>query len=202
MGELPLETVDERMERTRRPGAAESIRARSQSVRIELWCASAIAANLAAVGVGTETDGSIVCPSAATALVGVKPTLGLVSRSGIIPIAHSQDIAGPMTRTVEDAATAGRAGGSRFQRPGNDDRRPPPGRVSRRPRQQRASRSQARSRPRAFFGYSAVTDRIAETAIADMRAEGAIIIDPANIPNLGKYDASEPKCCSTSSRPI
>ena len=66
--------------------------------------ASAIAANLAAVGVGTETDGSIVCPSAATALVGVKPTVGLVSRSGIIPIAHSQDTAGPMTRTVEDAA--------------------------------------------------------------------------------------------------
>src|SRR4029450_4771145 len=66
--------------------------------------ATAIAANLAAIGVGTETDGSIVCPSAATALVGVKPTLGLVSRSGIIPIAHSQDTAGPMTRTVEDAA--------------------------------------------------------------------------------------------------
>ena len=154
--------------------------------------ASAIAANLAAVGVGTETDGSIVCPSAATALVGVKPTLGLVSRSGIIPIAHSQDIAGPMTRTVEDAViSVGRAGGSRFQRPGNDDRRPPPGRVSRRPRQQRASRSQVGVARARFFGYSAVTDRIAETAIADMRAEGAIIIDPANIPNLGKYDASE-----------
>src|SRR4029453_11135972 len=66
--------------------------------------ASAIAANLAAVGVGTETDGSIVCPSAATALVGVKPTVGLVSRSGIIPAPPSQDTAGPMPRTVEDAA--------------------------------------------------------------------------------------------------
>ncbi|HQZ98093.1 MAG TPA: amidase [Pyrinomonadaceae bacterium] len=65
---------------------------------------SAIAANLAAIAVGTETDGSIVCPSATCGLVGIKPTLGLVSRSGIIPIAHSQDTAGPMTRTVADAA--------------------------------------------------------------------------------------------------
>ena len=65
---------------------------------------SAIAANLAAIGVGTETDGSIVCPSSVAGLVGIKPTVGLVSRSGIIPISHSQDTAGPMTRTVADAA--------------------------------------------------------------------------------------------------
>jgi len=65
---------------------------------------SAIAANLAPVGVGTETDGSVVCPSSAAALVGIKPTLGLVSRRGIVPIAHSQDTAGPMARTVRDAA--------------------------------------------------------------------------------------------------
>ncbi len=65
---------------------------------------AAIAANLATVGIGTETDGSIICPSATTGIVGLKPTLGLVSRSGIIPIAHSQDTAGPMTRTVADAA--------------------------------------------------------------------------------------------------
>ena len=66
--------------------------------------AVAIAANLAAVGIGTETDGSIVCPASVCGIVGLKPTLGLVSRSGVIPIAHSQDTAGPMTRTVEDAA--------------------------------------------------------------------------------------------------
>ena len=65
---------------------------------------AAIAANLAAVGIGTETDGSIVCPAATCGIVGIKPTLGLISRSGVIPIAHSQDTAGPMTRTVADAA--------------------------------------------------------------------------------------------------
>ncbi|HSQ40352.1 MAG TPA: amidase [Anaerolineales bacterium] len=65
---------------------------------------AAIAANLAAVAVGTETDGSIICPAQTNGIVGIKPTLGLVSRAGIIPIAHSQDTAGPMARTVSDAA--------------------------------------------------------------------------------------------------
>lgn len=65
---------------------------------------TAIAANLAAVGVGTETDGSIICPSAVAGLVGIKPTVGLVSRDGIVPISITQDTAGPMTRTVADAA--------------------------------------------------------------------------------------------------
>src|SRR6202167_4509534 len=64
-----------------------------------------ISANLAAVGIGTETDGSIVCPSSSNGLAGIKPTVGLVSRSGIIPISHSQDGAGPMCRTIHDAAT-------------------------------------------------------------------------------------------------
>ncbi len=66
--------------------------------------AAAVSANLCAVGIGTETNGSIVCPSGINALVGIKPTLGLLSRNGIIPIAHSQDTAGPMARTVKDAA--------------------------------------------------------------------------------------------------
>src|SRR6185437_15958531 len=65
---------------------------------------AAIAANLAAIGVGSETDGSIVCPSGANGLVGIKPTVGLLSRAGIIPISHTQDTAGPMARTVADAA--------------------------------------------------------------------------------------------------
>ena len=66
--------------------------------------AVAVAANLTMVAVGTETDGSVVCPSGINGIVGIKPTLGLVSRSGIIPIAHSQDTAGPMARSVRDAA--------------------------------------------------------------------------------------------------
>ena len=66
--------------------------------------AVAVAANLTAVAIGTETDGSVVCPSGINGIVGIKPTLGLVSRSGIIPIAHSQDTAGPMARSVRDAA--------------------------------------------------------------------------------------------------
>lgn len=66
--------------------------------------AVAVAANLITVAVGTETDGSVVCPSGINGIVGIKPTIGLVSRSGIIPIAHSQDTAGPMARTVRDAA--------------------------------------------------------------------------------------------------
>jgi len=67
--------------------------------------AAAVSANLAAVGIGTETDGSIVSPASCCGVVGLKPTVGLVSRSGIVPIAHSQDTAGPMARTVSDAAT-------------------------------------------------------------------------------------------------
>src|ERR1043165_3371477 len=65
---------------------------------------AAVAANLCAAAIGTETDGSVVCPSSANSLVGIKPTVGLISRSGIIPISHSQDTAGPMARTVHDAA--------------------------------------------------------------------------------------------------
>jgi amidase len=66
---------------------------------------TAVAANLAAASLGTETDGSIVCPSSHNSLVGIKTTLGLTSRSGVVPIAHSQDVTGPMARTVADAAT-------------------------------------------------------------------------------------------------
>ena len=65
---------------------------------------AAIAASLASIGVGTETDGSIICPASVNGLVGIKPTVGLVSRRGIIPIAASQDTAGPMARSVADAA--------------------------------------------------------------------------------------------------
>jgi amidase len=151
---------------------------------------AAVAANFAAIGIGTETDGSIVCPSGATALVGLKPTLGLVSRSGIIPIAHSQDTAGPMTRTVEDAAilldvlaaTDPRDPATTAQRRG--DYRGALDRNGLRGARLGVARG-------AFFGYSDATDRLAEAALADMKAQGAVIVDPAGIPNAGKYDATE-----------
>ncbi len=154
--------------------------------------AAAIAANLAAMGVGTETDGSIVCPSSVTALVGVKPTVGLVSRSGIIPIAHSQDTAGPMTRTVEDAAIllAALAGiDPRDQATTSRARVLADYRASLDANGIRGARIGVARKT--FFGYSDVTDRIVNTAIGRMKELGAVIVDPADIPNAGTYDASE-----------
>jgi amidase len=153
----------------------------------------AVAANLCAGAIGTETDGSIVCPASATGVVGIKPTLGLVSRAGIIPIAHSQDTAGPMARTVRDAAiilnaiagidprdTATLAGRSRGQV--NYTRSLDPNGL-------RGARiGVARTK---FFGYSDVTDKITNDAIDAMKAQGAVIVDPANIATAGKFDDSE-----------
>jgi len=154
---------------------------------------AAVAANLAAAAIGTETDGSIVSPASNNALVGIKPTLGLVSRTGIVPIAHSQDTAGPMTRTVADAALllAAMAGTD----PDDAETRAT---ARRSPRDYTAALDGGglkgtrigviRNR---LFGYSAAADRIADEAIADMKAHGAVIVDPANIPTLGKFDATE-----------
>jgi amidase len=154
---------------------------------------AAIAANFAAIGVGTETDGSIVCPSGANGLVGIKPTLGLISRSGIVPISHSQDTAGPMARTVADAAALlGAMAGVDPADP--DTKRSAP----------YANRDYAKSLDagalkgarigvarRHYFGYSDVTDRVVNKAIEDMKAQGAIVVDPANIPTTSKLDACE-----------
>ena len=156
---------------------------------------AAIAANLAAIGVGTETDGSIVCPSGANALVGIKPTLGLVSRSGIVPIAHSQDTAGPMARTVADAAALLTA------LTGVDPRDP----DTKRSASQAATDYTASLRAGAlkgarigvarkqYFGYSDATDRVVNQAIEDMKAAGAVIVDRADIPTASKLDACENK---------
>jgi amidase len=154
---------------------------------------AAIAANFATVGIGTETDGSIICPSGATSLVGIKPTLGLVSRSGIIPLAHSQDTAGPMARTVEDAATL-------LSVLSDIDPRDGATASARRPTSMSFNSSLnvdglrgarigvARAK---LFGYSDVTDRLANAAIERMKLLGAVIVDPADIPNVGAYDATE-----------
>jgi amidase len=154
---------------------------------------AAIAANLAAIGVGSETDGSIVCPSGANGLVGIKPTVGLISRSGIIPISHSQDTAGPMTRTVADAAALLTA------LAGIDPADPETKRSAvAKGRDYSKSLDAAALKGarigvarRQYFGYSEPTDRVIEAAIADMKAQGAVIVDPVNIPTASKMDGCE-----------
>ena len=165
---------------------------------------AAIAANLAAVAVGTETDGSIVSPSNNNGLVGIKPTLGLVSRSGIVPISHSQDTAGPMTRTVADAAALlGAMSGADPDDPITTrgvgvELAPPLGRPRSAPTDytrfldpnglKGARIGVVRNK---YFGSSPATDALAEAAIAVMKQQGAILVDPANIPTLGKFDDGE-----------
>lgn len=154
--------------------------------------AVAVAANLAAAAVGTETDGSIVCPASANGIVGIKPTVGLVSRSGIIPISHSQDTAGPMARSVTDAAILLAA------MAGEDARDPATQAAVGRARDYVAALDGdalrgARigvSRKR-HFGYSPAVDRLIESAIAAMRAQGAVIVDPVEIPNVDKIGECE-----------
>jgi amidase len=155
--------------------------------------AAAIAASLAAVGVGTETDGSIVCPASATGLVGLKPTVGLVSRSGIIPISESQDTAGPMTRTVADAAAlltalAGVDPADPSTRAGKGKASTDYGRFLDRDGLRGARIGVARAK---LFGLSPEADRLTEAAIAVLRDRGAVIVDPADIPHLGEYDEAE-----------
>jgi amidase len=154
---------------------------------------TAIAANLAAIGVGTETDGSIVCPSGANGLVGIKPTVGLISRSGIIPISHSQDTAGPMARTVADAAALLTA------MAGIDPADPATRRSTAANGRDYSKSLDAGALKGArigvarkqYFGYSEPTDEVIEAAIADMKAQGAVIVDPANIPTASKMDGCE-----------
>ncbi len=152
----------------------------------------AASANLASVAVGSETDGSIVCPSNNCGLVGVKPTLGLVSRAGIIPIAHSQDTAGPMARTVRDAAILlGAMTG-----------------VDPRDAETAGSRGQARADytvaldahglkgarlgiARKMFGFHPMLDRVMEAALGVLSREGAVLVDPTEVPHTGEYDESE-----------
>src|SRR3989454_2395209 len=153
----------------------------------------ALAANLCAVAIGTETDGSIVSPSTCCGIVGIKPTLGLVSRSGGVPIAHSQDSAGPMARTVTDAAillgtltgvdardeaTAASTGRSRTEYTSVLD---PAGLKG-------ARLGVCRSR---FMGYSPATDALMEGAIDALKRMGAVIVDPADITTAGQVDDSE-----------
>ena len=151
---------------------------------------AAIAANFAAVGVGTETDGSIVCPSGANGLVGIKPTVGLVSRTGVIPISHTQDSAGPMARTVADAALllGAMVGEDPADAATKGSARHVPSGGSYADALKGARIGIARKQ---YFGYSDAADTIANQAIADMKAAGAEIVDPADIPTASQLDACE-----------
>ena len=151
-----------------------------------------ISANLAAAGIGTETDGSIVCPSSSNGLAGIKPTVGLVSRSGIIPISHSQDGAGPMCRTLrdaaivlgaltgvdpEDVATSASAGKRQTDYTQYCD-----------PNGLKGARIGV---ARKYFGFSDAVDALMEQALDTMKRQGATLVDPADIETLGKFDDSE-----------
>lgn len=152
---------------------------------------SAAAANFSSVTIGTETDGSITAPAAAASLVGLKPTVGLVSRSGIIPISASQDTAGPMTRTVYDAAVllSAIAGTD----PRDTATREASAHVQDFTRGLSAGvRGMRIGVPREkLFGYNEKTDAIVNAAIAVLKGLGAVIVDPANIPTAGKVDEDE-----------
>jgi len=151
-----------------------------------------ISANLAAVGIGTETDGSIVCPSSSNGLAGIKPTVGLISRSGIVPIAHSQDTAGPMCRTVRDAAillgaltgvdsadpaTAASAGHSKSDYAQYCD-----------PNGLKGARIGV---ARKYFGFNDAVDALMETALDVLKKQGATLVDPADLDSFGKFDDTE-----------
>ena len=154
--------------------------------------ATGVASDFCAVAVGTETDGSIICPSSVQSLVGIKPTIGLVSRSGIVPIAHSQDTAGPMARTVADAAAL------LTVLAGPDPRDPVTTRHTGSPTDYTTFLDAAGLKGarigvarKHFFGNDPRTDKLMEEAVAAMKSAGAVIIDPADLATTGKYDDSE-----------
>lgn len=150
-----------------------------------------ISANLAAAGVGTETDGSIVCPASMCGLVGLKPTVGLVSRSGIIPISSTQDTAGPMCRTVTDAAILLSAiAGTDLLDPATAASAGKAGDYTR----ALDANGLAGARlgvVRKFFGWHPEVDRQMQSVLDLLRQLGAVLVDPVEIPHLGDYDASE-----------
>jgi len=152
----------------------------------------AVSANLCAAAIGTETDGSIVCPSSINGIVGIKPTVGLWSRSGIIPIAHSQDTPGPMTRTVSDAALL--LGLLTGIDPLDEASVHGEGKVRNNYTQYLDTNGLNKARigvARNFFGFSQKVDRLMNDAIQVMKEMGAEIIDPANIDSakeIGNYE--------------
>src|SRR3989441_3796342 len=152
----------------------------------------AVAANFCAIAIGTETDGSIVCPASANGIVGIKPTVGLTSRSGIIPISHTQDGAGPMARTVTDAAIL--LGALTGVDP--DDKATAKSRGESYtdythfldPHGLKGARIGV---VRKYFGFHDAVDMLMNSAIHEMKRQGANIVDPADIETIGKFDETE-----------
>ncbi len=153
---------------------------------------AAVAANLSAIGIGTETDGSVVCPSNANSLVGIKPTVGLISRAGIIPISHNQDTAGPMCRTVTDAAILlGALTGADSR---DDATKASAGKSFADYGKFLDANGLKDARigvHRKGFGFNDGVDKLISDCIDIMKKRGATIIDPADIPTQGKFDDSE-----------
>lgn len=153
--------------------------------------AVAVAAGLVPVAVGTETDGSIICPASMNGIVGIKPTLGLVSRSGIIPISHNQDTAGPMARNVTDAAILLTA------LAGSDPRDPATADADKhatdytRFLDPNGLRGKRIGVVRQLAGNEPNADRVLDEAIAAMKAQGAIIVDPVTLPHLAELGDPE-----------
>jgi amidase len=152
---------------------------------------AAIAMAFAPLGIGTETDGSIISPANANGLVGLKPTVGLVPRAGIIPIAHSQDTAGPMTASVADAAALLAAIAQPHAEPGA---LAVPTRFDRDylgALRARAARGARIGIARGMFGFHPEVDRLAEDAIRVLKELGAELIDEVTIDTLGEFDDAE-----------
>ena len=153
---------------------------------------AAASANLAAITIGTETDGSIVCPSSANGVVGIKPTVGLVSRAGIIPISYSQDTAGPICRTVADAAAL--LGAIAGVDP-DDAATKAPGRKAYPDYTKFLDRGGLRGARigvvRKMFFLPEKLDPIMKNALDAMKSEGAILVDPAEIGTLDQFGRSE-----------
>ena len=153
---------------------------------------AAVAADFCIAAVGTETDGSVICPASLNGIVGLKPTVGLVSRTGIIPISASQDTAGPMARSVRDAALL--LNGMIGRDVTDSAMRAAPASLPTdytRTLDADGLRGMRIGVARNYFGFDARVDRLMEEAIRLLRDRGAVIVDNANVPNADKYNTEE-----------
>ena len=153
---------------------------------------AAAASSLCAVAIGTETDGSVVSPSSLNGLVGIKPTVGLVSRAGIIPISHSQDTAGPMCRTVRDAAILlGAMAGADEEDEATQNKKRTNVNDYTKFLDKDGLKGARIGVLRQYFGFLPSVDKIMNASLEVLKKQGAILIDPVVIDTLGKFDDSE-----------